>query len=113
MKEPFWSKKSLPELSKSDYEDAIYAALRNSKHFVVVASDVRYFNSNWVKTEMATFHRAITEGRKEGANFVFVVTDELYKTIIGSNKMCLDERYCGYQIIKMSEYEETLSQYFS
>ena len=39
MKEPFWSKKSLPELSKSEYEDAIYAALRNSKHFVVVLSN--------------------------------------------------------------------------
>lgn len=113
MKEPFWSKKSLPELSKSEYEDAIYAALRNSKHFVIVLSNLEYLNTNWIKTEMSTFHRAITEGRKEGANFVFVVTDDVYKAIIDSNKMCLDERYCGYQIIKMSEYEETLAQYIS
>ena len=38
LKEPFWSKKSLPELSKSEYEDAIYNALRKSKHFIVVLS---------------------------------------------------------------------------
>ena len=62
---------------------------------------------------MSTFHRAITEGRKNGANFVFVVTDDVYEAIMDSNKMCLDERYCGYQIIKMSEYEETLAQYIS
>lgn len=113
MKEPFWSKKSLPELSKSDYEDAIYAALRNSKHFVIVLSKLEYLNANWIKTEMSTFHRAITEGRKMGANFVFVVTDDVYKAIIDSNKTCLDERYCGYQIIKMSEYEEVLVKYLS
>lgn len=113
MKEPFWSKKSLPELSKSEYEDAIYTALRSSKHFVVVLSKLEYLNANWIKTEMSTFHRAITEGRKNDANFVFVVTDDVYKAIMDSNKMCLDERYCGYQIIKMSEYEETLAQYIS
>lgn len=60
---------------------------------------------------MATFDRAITEGRKEGGNFLFVVTDDIYDYIIRSNKMCLDERYCGYQIIKMSEYESLLYKY--
>lgn len=111
MKVPFWSKRTLPELSKSEYEDAIYNALRNSRHFIVVLSNLEYLNTNWIKQEMSTFHRAITEGRKKEANFVFVVTDDIYKAIMDSNKMCLDERYCGYQIIKISEYESTLLQY--
>lgn len=111
LKEAFWSKRSLPELSKSEYEDAIYAALRNSRHFVVVLSDLKYLQANWIKKEMSTFDRAITEGRKPGGNFVFVVTDDVYREIIDSKKLCLDERYCGYQIIRMSEYETTLVQY--
>ena len=113
LKEPFWSKRTLPELSKSEYEDAIYDALRRSKHFFVVLSKLEYLSANWIKKEMATFDRAITEGRKKGANFVFVVTDDVYRQIIESNKMCLDERYCGYQIVKMSEYEATLYKYLS
>lgn len=111
LKVPFWSKRTLPQLSKSEYEDAIYDAIRKSKHFVVVLSNLQFLSANWIKREMAAFDRAITEGRKKEANFVFVVTDEVYKEIIDSNKMCLDERYCGYQIIKMSEFEETLMSY--
>ena len=111
LKEPFWSKKSLPELSKSEYEDAIFDALRRSRHFIVVISNLDYLKAKWIKKEMSTFDRAITEGRKTNANFVFVVTDGVYKEIIDSNKMCLDERYCGYQIIKMSEYETVLYKY--
>ena len=113
MKLPFWSKRTLPELSKSEYEDAIYDALRKSKHFVVVLSDLKYLEANWVQREMKAFDRAITEGRKSGGNFVFVVTDSVYQRIIDEKKMCLDERYCGYQILKMSEYEETLIQYIT
>ena len=113
LKVPFWSKRTLPQLSKSEYEDAIYNALRKSKHFVIVLSRLEYLQANWIKREMAAFDRAITEGRKRNANFVFVVTDNVYNEIIDSNKMCLDERYCGYQIIKMSEYEETLMQYIT
>lgn len=113
MKLPFWSKRTLPELSKSEYEDAIYDALRKSRHFVVVLSDLKYLEANWVQREMKAFDRAITEGRKPNGNFVFVVTDTVYKRIIDEKKMCLDERYCGYQILKMSEYEETLMQYIT
>ena len=111
MKVPFWSKRTLPELSKSEYEDAIYDALRKSKHFVVVLSNLEYLEASWIKKEMKIFDREITEDRKPGGNFVFVVTDDVYRQIIDCNKMCLDARYCGYQIIKMSEYEKTLMQY--
>jgi len=113
MKVPFWSKRTLPELSKSEYEDAIYDALRKSKHFVVVLSNLEYLNANWIQREMKAFDRAITEGRKPGGNFVIIATDNVYTEILRSNKMCLDERYCGYQILKMSEYEKTLLQYIT
>ena len=77
----------------------------------MVLSNIEYLKANWVKKEMQVFDRAITEGRKKDANFVFVVTDDVYDQIISSNKMCLDERYCGYQIIKLSEYESVLDKY--
>lgn len=111
MKVPFWSKRTLPELSASEYENAIYDALKKSKHFVIVLSKLEYLEANWIKEEMSVFNRAIKEGRKPNGNFVFVVTDDLYKEIIACNKTCLDERYCGYQILKMSEYESTLMSY--
>ena len=114
MKVPFWSKRSLPELSESEYEKAIYQALDRSTHFVVVLSDLGYMEADWIEEEMRVFHREKNEGRKpENSNFVFVVTDELYAKIIGNNKRDIPIEYRGYQIIKMSEYESTLPQYFN
>ena len=111
MIEAFWSKVSLPELSKADYSDAINNALDNAKHFVLVLSDLSYLNSHWVKYEMETFSAEILEGRKDSANFVFVVTDALYDSLIASNKKTLPLRYRRYQILKLSEYEQTLLSY--
>lgn len=111
LKVPFWSKRTLPQLSKSEYEDAIYDAINKSKHFIIVLSKLEYLNTNWIGTEMRTFHTEIIEGRKKDANFVFVVTDDVYKEIISSNKICLDVRYRRYQIIKMSEFKEILPSY--
>lgn len=113
MKQPFWSKKSLPRLSKSEYSKAIDMALENSKHFIVVLSDLKYFDAEWIKYEMDVFNNEIKEGRKKDSNFVIVATDDVYNTIIQSNKTVLDIAYRRYQIIKMSEYEETLAQYIS
>ena len=113
IKQPFWSKKSLPRLSKSEYSKAIDTALDNSKHFVVVLSDLKYLDAEWIKYEMDVFNNEIKEGRKKDANFVIVATDDVYDTIIKSNKTVLDIAYRRYQIIKMSEYEETLAQYLS
>ncbi len=111
MVEAFWSKVSLPELSKSEYEDNIYKALAYSKHFVVVLSDLSYMESNWVKAEMTMFHREINEGRKTNSNFIILVTDELYGRIISGNKEDLPIQYRGYQIVKMSEFRITLLKY--
>ena len=113
IKQPFWSKKALPRLSKSEYSKAIDMALENSKHFVVVLSDLKYLDAEWVKYEMDVFNNEIKEGRKKNSNFVIVATDDVYKQIIQSNKTVLAIAYRRYQIIKMSEYEETLAQYLS
>lgn len=114
LKVPFWSKRSLPELSKSEYEQAIYDALDNSTHFVVVLSNLNYLKADWVHTEMSIFHREKNEGRKPAnSNFVFLVTDDLYKTIIENNKKDIPIEYRGYQIIKMSDYEQNIIQYIN
>lgn len=113
MKVPFWSKKSLPRLSKSEYSLAIDAALESAKHFVVVVSDLKYLDAEWIKYEMDVFHNEIKEGRKKNANFVIVATDDVYEQIIRSNKTVLNIAYRRYQIIKMSQYEDSLAQYFS
>ncbi len=109
--EAFWSKVSLPELSEADYEDAIMNALDRSKHMVVVLSDLNYLSAAWVKRELRTFNSEIEEGRKAGANLVFLVTDSVYSEIIRTNKMVLPIQYRKWQMIKFSEYKETLLQY--
>ena len=114
LKVPFWSKRTLPELSKSEYEKAIYQALDNSTHFVVVLSDLRYLEADWIIEEMRIFHREKSEGRKAPhSNFIFVVTDSLYDAILRNNKKDLPIEYRGYQIIKMSEYDTMLLQYIN
>lgn len=112
MKKPFWSKRSLPELSASEYEKAIYRALDRSTHMVVVLSDLSYLSAHWVGLETGIFHREKAEGRKPPhSNFVFVMTDDLYGRVIGNNKCDLPIEFRGYHIVKMSEYRETLMQY--
>lgn len=55
-----------------------------------------------------------TKSRKAPhSNFVFLVTDSLYNTIIRNNKKDLPIEYRGYQIIKMSEYDTMLLQYIN
>jgi hypothetical protein len=49
LKVPFWSKRTLPQLSKSEYEDAIYDAIRKSKHFVVVLSNSKLRKRKYIK----------------------------------------------------------------
>jgi len=109
--EGFWSKVSLPELSRADYGEAIDQALDNSRHMVVVLSDLRYLESKWVKYEVKTFADEIREGRKEGANLLILATDQVYDEIIASNKKVLPIQYRWCQILKMSDFRGTLLQY--
>lgn len=108
MKVPFWSKRTLPQLSKSDYAEMIDMALDNSKHFVVVLSKKEYLQSEWVSYEMDTFHNEMKEGRKPDGNFLLVATDSLAEELKADKKL-LPIAYRKYEIIKMSEYEKMMS----
>ena len=108
---PFYDKITLPELSKSEYEDAIMNAIDHSRHFAVILSDLKYLESHWVDLEMKTFRHEMVEGRKENANFLIIVTDAVYQQIISQNKQCLPIKYRSYEIMKISEYKNTLTDY--
>ena len=95
LKSAFLDKKSLPEMSEAEYKRSIMSALDGSTHFVVILSNLEYLNSKWVGVEMSTFHTEMIEGRKEKANFIFVVTDNLFYnsimnlTVVYSINNCL------------------------
>lgn len=109
--EAFWSKVSLPKLSRSEYKKAIMNALDKSKHFVLVISDLSYLSADWIETETTIFDAEIKEGRKPDANFIFLVTDSLYDEIMKANKKNLPIEFRSYQILKMSSFRETLLDY--
>lgn len=104
---------TLPELSNSDYEEAIMRALDNSQHFVVIITKLEQLESHWIKLEMKTFEHEISEGRKEHSNFIFLVSDDVFDKILNSNKRCLPIRYRSMEVIKISSYRETLSSYLT
>ena len=110
---PFFDKYTLPELSNSDYEEAIMDALEKSKHFVVIISKLEYLKSFWIELEMKTFQHELNEGRKVNSNFLIIVSDEVEKQILETNKKCLNIRYRSCEIVKISEYKEKIMQYLS
>ena len=111
-KEGFFDKYSLPEMSNSEYRDAIMQALDGSKHFVVVFSSLDYLNSEWVKLEMKIFRSEIDEGRKDG-NFIMVVTNDVYDEIMKSKKAVLPIEYRRCEIIKVEDYKKVLLSYIN
>lgn len=110
MIEPFFDKECLPELGKSEYEDAILGALNNSKHFVIILSNLEYLNSGWVKEEIDTFAQELREGRKDG-NLLFLVTSDVMDEIIRTNKECLPLKYRKFEIMQMHEYRDKILPY--
>lgn len=86
-------------------------AIEQSKHFIVVLSDLNYLQSHWVSLEMKTFRHEIVEGRKENANFIIVVTDDVFDEIIKTNKLCLPIYYRSYEIFRVSEYRDSIVKY--
>lgn len=110
---PFFDSYTLPELSNSEYEEAIMDALEKSRHFVVVVSKLEYLKSFWVELEMKTFQHELNEGRKPDANFLMIVSDEVVGQIFMTNKKCLHIRYRNCEIIRISEYKERIIQYLS
>lgn len=113
LKQAFLDKKSLPEMSESDYRKAIMKALDGSQHFVVVLSNLDYLKSEWVELEMEIFKSEQDEGRKPNSNFLIVVTEDVYLQIIKSNKAVLPIEYRRCEIIKLQDYQNVLLNYLN
>ena len=105
--------KTLPELSNSEYEEAIMSALEKSKHFVVILTDLSQLEAHWIKLEMKIFEHEISEGRKDGSNFIMVVSDDVFDEVISSNKRCIPIRYRSFEIMRISDYREMLGSYLT
>ncbi len=53
----------------------------------------------------------MSEGRKENANFIFVVSDRVFEEITETNKRCIPIQYRGFEIMRISDYREKLFGY--
>ena len=109
----FFDKVTLPELSESDYDEAIMKALEHSQHFLVIITNLEQLHSYWIQLEMKTFHHEMVEGRKPNANFIMLVTDSVYAQITSSNKTVLPLRYRSCEILRISNYKDSLFGYLS
>ena len=109
----FFDKVILPELSESDYDEAIMNALDHSSHFVVILTDLAQLETYWIRLEMKTFHHEMVEGRKPKANFIMLVTDRVYEQIVKSNKTVLPLRYRSCEIMRISDYKGSLPGYLT
>lgn len=117
LKEVFFDKVTLPELSKSDYEHAVMTALGHSKHFIVIISDIKilegsdFTEGDWVRREMRTFNNEIQEGRKKDSEFLILASDEVCDQIFACNKENIDIMWHWQEIIRFSEFESVLAKY--
>ncbi len=85
-------------------------AIEHSKHFIVIISDLEYLNSYWVEPEMKTFRHEMAEGRKN-ANFIIVVTDDVFQKIKSTNKECMPIKYRSYEILRVDDYRNSIIHY--
>ena len=111
LKEVFLDSKSLPQLGDSEYRKAIMQSLDNSDHFVVIISKIDFLDTKWVKKEIEFFHSEIDEGRKVGSNFLLLVTENVMKQILETNKKCLPPDLRKYTILLVSEFATKLKDY--
>ncbi len=119
MKEVFYDAVSLAsELSDTDYKNAIFQSLDKAKHFVVIISRLeelapgyKKHEKDWMQTEMDTFHSELIESRKQGGNFIILVTEDVYEKIIQENKTNIDIKWRRYTLIRLSEFEDQIIQY--
>ncbi len=113
MKEAFYDKETLPEMSEAQYRKSIMRALDGSSHFVLIMSDLSYLKSYWVSLEMEIFQSEIDEGRKPNANFLMVVTNKVFDEITKSNKATLPIEYRRCEIMRVEEYKTKLLSYLN
>ena len=110
-KETFFDRMSLPEMSDSDYEDAIMEALDKSRNLILVLSDLSALKSHWINLELKTFLHEVSEGRKADGNVLLIVSEGVWDTIIESNKRCLPIRVRACEIFKLGSYRSMLLSY--
>lgn len=108
---PFLDYAVLPELSNSDYEEAIMESLDHSRHFIVILTKLEYLKSHWIRLEMKTFEHEMAEGRKPEANMILLVSDSVYNSIVETNKKCLPIQFRVFEIIKISNYRDIILPY--
>lgn len=107
-KKVFFSCVSLPQLGKSEYQEAIMDALHHSQHFVLVSSNIQYINSNWIMYECKMFVNRIIE-EKLSAQMLLVLQDDFADNLNKDNIEVYDLRYK--QIIKVSNFRTELLPY--
>lgn len=73
---PFLSKESLPSVGESDYLEAIYSAIDETKHFILISSSIENIKSKWVKAEWSAFINEKLAGRKNG-NIISITSQTL------------------------------------
>lgn len=109
-KEAFLDRVALPVMGDSEYRNSILEAIDNSSHFVLVASDVNFFDSKWVKEECNLFCDEKREGRKNG-NFIMVFPRQVCGEIFSANKKNLPIQLRSFEIIALEDIEENLMRY--
>ncbi|MBR3357943.1 MAG: toll/interleukin-1 receptor domain-containing protein [Solobacterium sp.] len=109
-RKPFFDQITLPELSQSDYEEAIMNSLDHAQHFAVIITDLSQLQSHWIKLEMKIFEHEMSEGRKLGSNFIFIVSDDVYAKV-NADKKLLPIQYRGFEIMSVREYRSKLINY--
>lgn len=98
----FLSEKDLTEKGNSNYQVEIEKAVVNSRHLIILFSDINHwYSSGWVQREVILFKNAkFTERR--GGNLLVVRGDDVPFTI-------LPETFWGYESFLFADYERLLS----
>ncbi|MBR3864999.1 MAG: methyltransferase domain-containing protein [Clostridia bacterium] len=66
----FYSSTTLLSLGQAVYKKSIDEALESTKVLVVVSTDIKFLESEWVKYEWESFHQDILSGMKKNAQIV-------------------------------------------
>ena len=109
----FRSKATLPELSRSDYEDAIYQSIDGAQHLVLIITDLSQLKSKWIRLEYGTFLHERNEGRKKNSNVILLISAEVDRKIRQTNKVCLPIQLRGCECMLISSYRESILSYLS
>ncbi len=67
---------SLHEMGRSEYQDAIDEAIEKADHMVLIATDLSYITSKWVKSEWRSFENESRSNRKKG-NLILLLSKQI------------------------------------